>query len=89
MNKTTTEATQTEQTRPEAFNKAKPGLAVEMMDQWLAEHYQRPEDVLGREGLLAQLAKAVHVQIARGNVNVKKAELLAKFNLFTALMDGS
>ena len=32
---------------------------------------------------------AVDVQIARGNVNVKKAELLAKFNLFTALMDGS
>ena len=32
---------------------------------------------------------AVDAQIARGNVNVKKAELLAKFNLFTALMDGS
>ena len=32
---------------------------------------------------------AVDVQIARGNVNVKKAELLAKLNLFTALMDGS
>jgi hypothetical protein len=32
---------------------------------------------------------AVDVQIARGNVNVKKVELLAKFNLFTALMDGS
>jgi transposase-like protein len=30
-----------------------------MIDQWLAEHYQGPEDVLGREGLLAQLTKAV------------------------------
>jgi hypothetical protein len=59
MNKTTTEEAKTEKTKPEAFRKGKPGFAVEMIDQWLAEHYQEPEDVLGREGLLAQLTKAV------------------------------
>ena len=32
---------------------------------------------------------AVDVQIARGDLNVKKAALLAKFNLFTSLLDAS
>jgi len=32
---------------------------------------------------------AVDVQIARGEVNLKKAALLAKFNLFTTLLDAS
>jgi len=59
MNKTTMETAKPEKTKPEAFRKEKPGLAVEMIDQWLAEHYQRPEDIMGREGLLAQLTKAV------------------------------
>lgn len=59
MNKTTKEATKTEKAGPGSFRKEKSGLAVEMIDQWLAEHYQGPEDVLGREGLLAQLTKAV------------------------------
>jgi transposase-like protein len=59
MNKTKMAATKTEQTGPEALRKEKPGLAVELIDQWLAEHYQRPEDILGKEGLLAQLTKAV------------------------------
>lgn len=43
--------------------------------------------------LLAQqdvvLTWSVDVQIACGDINVKKAELLAKFNLFTSLMDAS
>lgn len=59
MKKKTMEATPTEKTGPEALSKEKPGLAVAMIDQWLAEHGQGPEDVLGREGLLAQLTKAV------------------------------
>ncbi len=32
---------------------------------------------------------AVDVQIARGDLNIKKAALLAKFNLFTSLMDAA
>jgi len=32
---------------------------VTVIDQWLAEHYQQPQDILGKEGLLAQLTKAV------------------------------
>ena len=59
MNKTKMAAAQTEQAKPEAFNKRKAGLDVTLIDQWLAEHYQGPEDILGREGLLAQLTKAV------------------------------
>ena len=37
----------------------KEGLDVTLLDQWIAEHYREPEDILGREGLLAQLTKAV------------------------------
>jgi len=59
MKKTKTEATKTEQTGPEAFKKEKAGLDQTLIDQWIAEHYQGPEDILGREGLLAQLTKAV------------------------------
>jgi len=36
-----------------------PGLDVTLIDQWLAEHYEQPSDILGKEGLLAQLTKAV------------------------------
>jgi transposase-like protein len=32
---------------------------VRMIDQWLAEHYRTPDDILGKEGLLAQLTRAV------------------------------
>ena len=32
---------------------------VTMIDQWLAEHYRTPDDILGKEGLLAQLTRAV------------------------------
>ena len=35
------------------------GLDVTLIDQWLAEHYKQPSDILGKEGLLAQLTKAV------------------------------
>ena len=45
MNKTKMETAATEKTGPEAFNKRKAGLALEMMDQWLAEHYQGPDTV--------------------------------------------
>ena len=34
-------------------------LDVTLIDQWLAEHYEHPQDILGREGLLARLTKAV------------------------------
>ena len=34
-------------------------MEVTLIDQWIAEHYRAPEDILGREGLLAQLTKAV------------------------------
>jgi putative transposase len=34
-------------------------LDVTLIDQWLAEHYRQPQDILGREGLLAKLTKAV------------------------------
>ena len=32
---------------------------VRLIDQWLVEHYRTPEDILGKEGLLAQLTRAV------------------------------
>ena len=32
---------------------------VTVIDQWLAEHYQQPQDILGHDGLLAKLTKAV------------------------------
>jgi len=35
------------------------GLNVTLIDQWLAENYKQPADILGKEGLLAQLTKAV------------------------------
>ena len=59
MNKTKTEATKTEMTEREALRKEKAGLDVTLIDQWIAEHYEGPEDILGKEGLLAQLTKAV------------------------------
>ena len=45
--------------KPEAVKKDRGGLDVTLIDQWIAEHYQKPEDIMGREGLLAQLTKAV------------------------------
>ena len=51
--------TQREKTEPEAFKKEKAGQDATLIDQWLAEHYKGPEDILGKEGLLAQLTKAV------------------------------
>ena len=44
-------------TKSEAVQKE--GLDVTLLDQWIAEHYREPEDILGRGGLLAQLTKAV------------------------------
>src|SRR5436190_9067857 len=35
------------------------GLDLTLIDQWLAEHYQQPQDILGQDGLLAKLTKAV------------------------------
>lgn len=32
---------------------------VTLIDQWLAEHYRTPEDIVGQDGLLAQLTRAV------------------------------
>ena len=43
--------------QPEAGRKA--GVDVTLLDQWIAQHYREPEDILGRGGLLAQLTKAV------------------------------
>lgn len=43
--------------KPEAGQKE--GVDVTLIDQWIAEHYREPEDILGKEGLLAQLTKAV------------------------------
>jgi putative transposase len=51
--------TKTEQTGPEALRKAKTGVDATLIDQWIAEHYQGPEDILGKQGLLAQLTRAV------------------------------
>jgi len=44
-----------------AMNKASrdDGLDVTVIDQWLAEHYEHPQDILGKGGLLAKLTKAV------------------------------
>ena len=42
----------------EAFKKEKTMLEGTMIDQWIAEHYGS-EEILGREGLLAKLTKAV------------------------------
>jgi len=35
------------------------GVDTALIDQWLAEHYEQPSDILGKEGLLARLTKAV------------------------------
>jgi len=51
--------TKTEKTEREAFKKGKTGLDATLIDQWIAEHYKGPEDIMGKEGLLAQLTKAV------------------------------
>ena len=42
----------------EAFKKEKLLLEGTMIDQWIQEHYGS-EEILGREGLLAKLTKAV------------------------------
>ena len=34
-------------------------LDMTVIDQWLAEHYEQPQDIVGKEGLLARLTKAV------------------------------
>jgi transposase-like protein len=44
---------------PGAFKKEKKDLSGGLIGQWIDEHYERPEDILGKEGLLAQLTKAV------------------------------
>ena len=51
--------TKTEKTEREAFKKGKTGLDATLIDRWIAEHYEGPEDLLGQQGLLAQLTKAV------------------------------
>jgi transposase-like protein len=51
--------TKTEKTKREAFKEGKTGLDATLIDQWIAEHYEGPEDILGKQGLLAQLTKAV------------------------------
>jgi hypothetical protein len=33
-------------------------LDVRVIDQWLAEYYKQPADIVGKDGLLAQLTKA-------------------------------
>ena len=38
---------------------SKATVDVTMIDQWLAEHYRTPEDIVGKGGLLAQLTRAV------------------------------
>ena len=45
MNKTKTAAAQTEKTEAGAFKKEKKDLGL--MGQWIDEHYERPEDILG------------------------------------------
>lgn len=62
MSKDKTEAGRPEKTEPEAFKKGKRELSpalVDEFDHWLAEHYTGPEDLLGKEGLLARLTKVV------------------------------
>ena len=51
--------TKMEKTEPGAFKKGKTGLDATLIDQWIAEHYEGPADILGKQGLLAQLTKAV------------------------------
>jgi transposase-like protein len=58
MTKTKAGKTKTEGADGEAFNKEKPMLEGTMIDQWIQEHYGS-EEILGKEGLLARLTKAV------------------------------
>jgi transposase-like protein len=69
----------------EAFRKGKRGLDESLIDQWLAEHYAGPEDILGKEGLLARLTKAVveralgaelthHLGYAKGDAPVSEGD---------------
>ncbi len=51
--------TKTEKTEREAVKRGKAGPDATLIDQWIAEHYEGPEDILGKQGLLAQLTKAV------------------------------
>lgn len=59
MNKTNQDGTKMGTERAGAFKKEGRGVDVTMIDQWLAEHYEQPSDIMGKEGLLAQLTKAV------------------------------
>ena len=79
MNKTKKDGMKRETEGAEAFKKEGMGVDVTMIDQWLAEHYEQPSDIMGKEGLLAQLTKAVveralgaelthHLGYARGGV---------------------
>jgi len=58
MTKTQTERKQPEGVGGEAFKQEKPMLEGTMIDQWIQEHYGS-EEILGKEGLLAKLTKAV------------------------------
>ncbi len=35
------------------------GVDLALIDQWLAEHYEQPSDIFGKDGLLTRLTKAV------------------------------
>ena len=48
-----------EKTKREAFPEGRTGVEAPLIDPWNAEHYEGPEDILGQEGWLAQLTKAV------------------------------
>jgi len=60
MTQMETEKTKSGKRGGEAFKKEKKArlLAGTVIDEWIQEHYA-PEDILGKEGLLAQLTKAV------------------------------
>ena len=59
MNEAKREVGKREKPGPGAFKKEKKDLSGGLIGQWIDEHYERPEDILGKEGLLAQLTKAV------------------------------
>src|ERR1041385_5563694 len=58
LTETKTKQTKTGKRDGEAFKKEKPMLEGTLIDQWIQEHYGS-EEILGKEGLLAQLTKAV------------------------------
>ena len=69
--------------QPEAGRKA--GVDVTLLDQWIAEHSREPEGILGREGLLAQLTKAlvgeggkVEIAIPRDRQSTFEPRLIAQ-----------